>query len=113
MNPTLEQKQWENEELFMISALKKDETDHILQSLYVKAKPAEWKFSSEEVTNLSLEERAHEIVREKVFKYFSKVWIVVWFVLMNSKFRLIGRCKRMDGKMGPFAKRFLCQMKRS
>lgn len=69
--------QWENEELFMISALQKDETDGILRSLMKKAKPAEWKFSSQEVTNLSLEERAHELVREKVFKYFPKVFLLV------------------------------------
>ena len=58
----------------MISALQRDETDGILKSLYKKAKPGEWKFKSQEVTNLSLDERAHEIVREKVFKYFSKVF---------------------------------------
>lgn len=73
----------------MISALQRDETDGILKSLYKKAKPGEWKFKSQEVTNLSLDERAHEIVREKVFKYFSKVFrVVLHFYCIASSVRL-------------------------
>lgn len=97
----------------MISALQRDETDGILKSLYKKAKPGEWKFKSQEVTNLSLDERAHEIVREKVFKYFSKVFFVFFAFLWHSKFRSIGRCKPRGGMMECIAKRFPYRTKRS
>lgn len=97
----------------MISALQRDETDGILKSLYKKAKPGEWKFKSQEVTNLSLDERAHEIVREKVFKYFSKVFSCCFAFLLHSKFRSIGRCRPRDGTMECIAKRFPCRTKLS
>lgn len=69
--PSLEQKQWENEELFMISALQKDGTEELLQTLCKKAKPGDWKFAERIKSDLSEDKRANEIVREKIFKYLS------------------------------------------
>lgn len=70
----MKQKEWENEALFMISALQKDGTDAILDALVSKAKPGVWK---EEVKEEKKEEfpteSSTEIVREKVFKYYNYV----------------------------------------
>ena len=68
---SLEQKEWENEDLFMISALQKDGTEDLLQALCKKAKPGEWKYAETIKSDLSDDKRANEIVREKVFKYLS------------------------------------------
>ena len=70
----------------MISALQKDGIDRVLDSLCKKAKPGEWRFADGTATNLSMDERASEIVREKVFRYFSRVSIRVEFHC--SKYRL-------------------------
>ena len=68
---SLDQKEWENEDLFMISALQKDGTEDLLQALCKKAKPGEWKYAETIKSDLSDDKRANEIVREKVFKYLS------------------------------------------
>ena len=69
---TLDQKQWENEDLFMISALQKDGTQELLESLCKKAKPGEWHYAETAKSDLDEKSLACEILREKVFKYFSK-----------------------------------------
>ena len=68
---SLDQKEWENEDLFMISALQKDGTEDLLQTLCKKAKPREWTYPESMKSDLSDDKRANEIVREKVFKYLS------------------------------------------
>lgn len=68
---SLDQKEWENEDLFMISALQKDGTEDLLQTLCKKAKPREWTYAESMKSDLSDDKRANEIVREKVFKYLS------------------------------------------
>ena len=44
----------------------------MLQALYKKAKPGEWRFAEEAKTDLCDEQRASEIVREKLFKYLNR-----------------------------------------
>ena len=61
--------------MFMISALQKDGVDAILDALVSKAKPGHWK-EEKEIQKKKPEvsrERASEIVREKVFKYYNYV----------------------------------------
>ncbi|KAK8829627.1 hypothetical protein WA556_005544 [Blastocystis sp. ATCC 50177/Nand II] len=72
-NATLKQKEWENEALFMISALQKDGVDAILDALVSKAKPGHWKEEKtvEQKRPEISKERVSEIVREKVFKYYN------------------------------------------
>lgn len=85
----MKQKEWENEALFMISALQKDGTDAILDALVSKAKPGVWK---EEVKEEKKEEfptgRSTEIVREKVFKYYNYVLDSARFHVQDVPFDL-------------------------
>lgn len=69
--PTLDQQQWENDDLFMISALQKDGTDDLLETLRKQAKPGDWRFEESTKSDMGEEKRSDEIVREKVFKYLN------------------------------------------
>ena len=69
--PTLDQQQWENDELFMISALQKDGTDDLLETLCKQAKLGSWRFGESTKSDMGEEKRSDEIVREKVFKYLN------------------------------------------
>ena len=69
--PTLDQQQWENDELFMISALQKDGTDVLLETLCKQAKLGSWRFGESTKSDMGEEKRSDEIVREKVFKYLN------------------------------------------
>ena len=54
--------------VFMISALHNDGVDDILKMLTREAMPGEWMLEADESTDMSPEERAQEIIREKIYR---------------------------------------------
>ena len=59
-------------DVYYISVVDDDGVDDLIDALYAKAKPGEWEYEADEVSDLSPLERIEEVIREQLYRRYNQ-----------------------------------------